>query len=309
MEITEQINSNECGICVINSFIKHYYKIDKKLELLNDANLKTDGLSLFDFEKLCLKNGLEAASYEIKWNEFETYESNKYFSLLLREKEGCHYVVALKKGKEIKIFDSCHGEEKAKIEEIKEKFAGVLIEIEKTSFKIEKNQINAKKLLKRINFKFFSISLIIRITLMAFLIIENKYFQIIIDKIIPGKEIDVLCSISFIFILIGVFSVLEKYIFAILGNKEVLRLFLFYSDLFFEKLKLKNNSFFEKISKNNLFYVRGAIFRIASFITVDVNTFIVDILTLMSCSIVVMIYQPWSAFLIIACISFNSLLY
>jgi ABC-type bacteriocin/lantibiotic exporter with double-glycine peptidase domain len=29
----------------------------------------------------------------------------------------------------------------------------------------------------------------------------------------------------------------------------------------------------------------------------------------MSCSIVVMIYQPWSAFLIIACISFNSLLY
>ena len=53
MKITKQDNTSECGICVINSFIKYYFNKDIKNELLNTANITHNGLSILEFEKIC----------------------------------------------------------------------------------------------------------------------------------------------------------------------------------------------------------------------------------------------------------------
>lgn len=64
MEITRQNSPNECGVCVINSFVKHFYKTSNKFHILNSANITENGLSIFDFENLAQKFGLFVESYE-----------------------------------------------------------------------------------------------------------------------------------------------------------------------------------------------------------------------------------------------------
>ena len=67
MHITKQTNHNECGICVLTSLTKFFHKnnIDK-ISVLNQANVKEQGLSLFDFEILAQKLGINTDTYEME---------------------------------------------------------------------------------------------------------------------------------------------------------------------------------------------------------------------------------------------------
>jgi ABC-type bacteriocin/lantibiotic exporter with double-glycine peptidase domain len=65
MDIVKQTNPNECGVCVICSFIKHFYHHFDKLNVLDHANLTSDGLSVFDLEVLGQKYGLFLETYQL----------------------------------------------------------------------------------------------------------------------------------------------------------------------------------------------------------------------------------------------------
>lgn len=74
MEYTQQNNTNECAICVINSFFNHFYKKDIKQELLQNAKMCQFGMSIYDFEVLCGKYGMSCDSYSLTNDEFENLE-------------------------------------------------------------------------------------------------------------------------------------------------------------------------------------------------------------------------------------------
>jgi ABC-type bacteriocin/lantibiotic exporter with double-glycine peptidase domain len=67
MTITKQTNKNECGICVLTSLTKFFYKnkIDK-IDILNKSNVNENGLSLFDFEVLAQKLGINTETYNLE---------------------------------------------------------------------------------------------------------------------------------------------------------------------------------------------------------------------------------------------------
>lgn len=65
MDIYKQKNLNECGVCVLSSLVEHFYHYKCRDEIMNDANLDEDGLSLFDFELLAQKYGIFAETYEM----------------------------------------------------------------------------------------------------------------------------------------------------------------------------------------------------------------------------------------------------
>jgi ABC-type bacteriocin/lantibiotic exporter with double-glycine peptidase domain len=66
MEITKQTNSNECGICAITSLVKHFYTYADKNQILNQANLTENGLSIFNFELLAQRFGLLVDTYQME---------------------------------------------------------------------------------------------------------------------------------------------------------------------------------------------------------------------------------------------------
>ena len=94
MKITKQDNTSECGICVINSFIKYYFNKDIKNELLNTANITHNGLSILEFEKICNQFNLIANSYEATIDELFTHKMDKYFCLLIDNK-GCNTIAII----------------------------------------------------------------------------------------------------------------------------------------------------------------------------------------------------------------------
>jgi ABC-type bacteriocin/lantibiotic exporter with double-glycine peptidase domain len=65
MEITNQTNFNECGVCVITSLVKHFYHKADKQSVLNDAKITDSGISIFDFEYLAQQHGIFVETYQL----------------------------------------------------------------------------------------------------------------------------------------------------------------------------------------------------------------------------------------------------
>jgi ABC-type bacteriocin/lantibiotic exporter with double-glycine peptidase domain len=98
-----QTNFNECGVCAISSYVEHFYNKNKKTEILDEANITRNGLSLYDFEILASKFGLDCHSYELQCEELYSNKISKYFVALLKNESGLHYVICSLKDKSFHI--------------------------------------------------------------------------------------------------------------------------------------------------------------------------------------------------------------
>jgi len=67
IDIVNQTNEQECGVCVLTSLHNYYYKhnIIEKQQILDESKINIDGMSIFDFEVCANKLGLQCESYEI----------------------------------------------------------------------------------------------------------------------------------------------------------------------------------------------------------------------------------------------------
>ena len=68
IQIVNQINEQECGVCALTSLHNYYYKEDqlKKEQVLDKSQIDNTGMAIIDFEVLGNKLGLECESYEIQ---------------------------------------------------------------------------------------------------------------------------------------------------------------------------------------------------------------------------------------------------
>jgi ABC-type bacteriocin/lantibiotic exporter with double-glycine peptidase domain len=65
MRITKQSNPNECGVCVINSLVEHFYHKSIKLDILHNAKITSEGLSIFNFECLAQQYGIFVETFQL----------------------------------------------------------------------------------------------------------------------------------------------------------------------------------------------------------------------------------------------------
>jgi ATP-binding cassette subfamily B protein len=135
MNVVKQINSNECGICALASVYEHYYGIDIKTKLLEEANVKEAGLSLYDFEKLAINHGIFCETYKLDNKEFVELKPKEYFVALMRNGDSYHYVVVKKNKDAIHVYDSAQGKYKTNTEDFLKNFSGIIILISPTSIK------------------------------------------------------------------------------------------------------------------------------------------------------------------------------
>lgn len=144
MIITYQNHENHCGICVINSLIKHYFKTSDFNEILTNANINSNGLNIFEFESLCLKYGILAETYETNIIELEKLNINNYFVLVIYNNNNNHFVIAKKIKNGIKIYDSAKGKYVLDYQQLSKIFANIFIKISKIKSK-QPTRLNSKK--------------------------------------------------------------------------------------------------------------------------------------------------------------------
>ena len=208
MTITYQNHENHCGICVINSLIQHYFKQNNFNQLLSDANIVSNGLSIYDFESLCLKYGIIAESYETNCQELEQLQTKDYFVLMIERNNDNHYVIAKKVSNGVKIFDSANGEYILSYEQLAKVFCNIFIKISKAKLTKEIN-LNQKQWINSLNFKYILLVVLMQILIAGLSISFGLLINYVLDLCVISGNIKNLLIISLSF---GVISLL-KYLF------------------------------------------------------------------------------------------------
>lgn len=150
INITQQTNKYECGVCVLTSLYNYYYhsKQISKQQILDKASINENGLTIFDFEILANKFNLETDSYEINWTEFENLKVYYPFVCLIKSKfENNHYVIVVKNKKHIFVYDSCYFKpKKYSYANFRRVFCNVLIFIKKQQKLVKKIKVFQKNI-------------------------------------------------------------------------------------------------------------------------------------------------------------------
>jgi ABC-type bacteriocin/lantibiotic exporter with double-glycine peptidase domain len=151
MRVTKQSNPNECGICAINSLVEHFYHKDIKLEIMHNACITPEGLSIFNFECLAQQYGIFIETFQLSWNEFIALRHKEYMVCPIRRSNGLHYVIIKKSKDKITVYDSIEGEHQMSFQEFAKSFSDIIMMVSKNSYTININRLNKVDLLHNLN--------------------------------------------------------------------------------------------------------------------------------------------------------------
>jgi len=297
IEITNQTNEQECGVCVITSLHNYYYPHDlmQKESVLETSHITKDGLSIFDFEVLAKQNKLNAETYQLTWDEFCQLKINNYFVLLLQTNNGGnHYVIAKKKRKTIEIFDSTSCSAKQyKYEEIKPLFIGILILINKDKNGEYSKNMNTHKSLLLINIKQILLSITLYSIIFLLAVVSASYLNWLIDLVIAKKSITNLITVAFIFLLVYVLNDLVTYIITLYSSNYLKDNLILLTSKVVNRLANKNPSFLNKVDKTWIYKIDECVYHIANYCVTEINKFITNIIFIIVCICIVGIINPW----------------
>lgn len=275
MRVTQQLNNNECGACVINSLINHFYHNENYHEVLDYCSINQLGLNLFEFENACLHFGINATSYQLSFNEFINLEINDYFVLLINKKEGNHFVIAMKNKDNIVIYDSAIGKYDLTYEELGKTFGGILIKVRK----LKKVKINLKEKIDwfSLNPSWLIISVCIQMLIAGITVAFGLFMNSIIDLTINTQALKTLIFICFTFLIIGLMKNIGNYIYSWLIIKVSYDTYLTYKNKLLKRLFNKKKSFINKVDQNYFYLLNDAIYAIGYFELNNIPNLISDI--------------------------------
>ena len=287
MNITKQITENECGICVINSFIDHFYKYSDKNRLLSEANITQNGINIIEFENICLNNGLLADTYEATIEDIRQLKSNSYFVIMINSNNCNHYVIAKKYENFIKIFDSDKGIYNLTYSELENIFLCVLIIVTKANIK-QKLKIKSNKWWENIDIKYLFLMFTLNLLVTGLSICLGLFMNNILSLCIDNENIKNLVIICFSFFLIHLLKELINIISNKLCNKKISFNYAFIKNKLLQNLLIKKQTFINKINPNYFCILNDAIYStciynlqlLANLIT---DIFIVVLTTILLC--------------------------
>jgi len=291
MTITYQNHENHCGICVINSLVQHYFKQNNFNQLLSDANIVSNGLSIYDFESLCLKYGIIAESYETNCQELEQLQTKDYFVLMIERNNDNHYVIAKKVSNGVKIFDSANGEYILSYEQLAKVFCNIFIKISKAKLTKEIN-LNQKQWINSLNVKYILLVALMQILIAGLSISFGLFINYVLDLCVISDNIKNLLIISLSFAVISLLKYLFNYLLTLYNSHYLKEEYYFYKDKVFKHLFNKKSNFFQKIYKSNFFMLNTAIITMCQFNLTVVPNLIANCLIVIVCLLILIINNP-----------------
>ena len=292
MQITKQTNPNECGICVINSLILHYYKHSDKNKIFSEAVVTDKGLSIYEFETLCLNNGLQPSSYQLSYEEFKQLDTgNKFFVLLLNKENSNHYVIAQKTKNGVYVYDSSSGEYELTYPKLEKIFLNIYIQIDK--LKSVQVKFDKKRNWSNLNIKYLLLNILFELIIGGLAIAFGLFLNVVLDLCSAQFEVKTLVVICFMFFLISVLKSLTSYLFNYFVNKTVLGTYKVLKNKTIQKLLNKKEDLFYKVDPNYFYLLNDALYQICNFNITEYSTLIANIVVATICLIIAAVYNPY----------------
>lgn len=308
IQIVNQINEQECGVCALTSLHNYYYKEDqlKKEQVLDKSQIDNTGMAIIDFEVLGNKLGLECESYEIQWAEFLNLHINNYFVLLLSTASTSnHYVVAKKIKRGIEIFDSCSSEKKIlSFDKIKTMFTGIIILVNKQPGKLFDKTFGKASTLLLFDAKFVIFNLLLSLLILLTSIGCASFLNWIIDLAISKSSINNLLTISFTFLLVYFLNDLMSYISGLYTSSQSRNYLVLFTNKILSCIGNKKSDFLFKVDQNWIYKIDECIYNLATFCVVEVNKFITNIIFSIICICIIGSINYW---LLIFCVLFGGI--
>ena len=292
MQITKQTNSNECGMCVVNSLIQHYYKHSDKNKIVSDAVVTDKGLSIYGFETLCLNNGLEPLSYQLSFDEFKQLDTGKKFFVLLINKENSnHYVIARKTSKGVYVYDSAYGEYPLTYNQLEKVFLNIYIEVNK--LKSVQIKFDKKNNWSNLNVKYLMINILFELLIGGLSIVFGLFLDVVLNLCSASVDVKTLIIICFSFLLISILKSVFNHVFTWYVNKSIFGTYKVLKNKMIQKLMNKKENLFYKVDQTYFYLLNDALYHICGFNIIEYSNLISAIVVALICLIIAAIYNPY----------------
>ena len=299
-----QTDEKDCGLIVLTSFFKKYYKKKLNINILKSkASYSENGISVFSLTNLGEKIGLSLEALQGDFSSFLSLNIDREIIALILDNNYYHYVIIENKDEEyVYLLDPAKGKIKLKLNDFKDKYLNIIITVNKNGNIDEKYLMHEKLDLFSNN-----ISPIILILIMSFLgqilLFGSTYFiKYILDEIITKNNNEKTLSIFLFFGWVFLLRIINNYLNSLLEQKLSRKFQYDLLNLFFKKTIHGKSLSLQKINKSDYLQRLNSIGEISLYYTNVINILFTNSISLLITSICLGIIN-WKLYILILAIS------
>ena len=299
-----QTDEKDCGLIVLTSFFKKYYKKKLNINILKSkVNYSENGISIFSLTNLGEKIGLTLEALQGDFSSFLSLNIDKEIIALMLDNNYYHYVIIENKDEEyVYLLDPAKGKIKLKLNDFKNKYLNIIITVNKNG-NIDKKYLMHEKLDLFSNNIWPIILMLIMSFLGQILLFGSTYFiKYILDEIIAKNNNEKTLSIFLFFGWVFLLRIINNYLNSLLEQKLSRKFQYDLLNLFFKKTIHGKSLSLQKINKSNYIQRLNSIGEISLYYTNVINILFTNSISLLITSICLGIIN-WKLYILILGIS------
>ena len=299
-----QTDEKDCGLIVLTSFFKKYYKKKLNINILKSkVNYSENGISIFSLTNLGEKIGLTLEALQGDFSSFLSLNIDKEIIALMLDNNYYHYVIIENKDEEyVYLLDPAKGKIKLKLNDFKDKYLNIIITVNKNG-NIDEKYLMHEKLDLFSNNIWPIILMLIMSFLGQILLFGSTYFiKYILDEIIAKNNNEKTLSIFLFFGWVFLLRIINNYLNSLLEQKLSRKFQYDLLNLFFKKTIHGKSLSLQKINKSDYIQRLNSIGEISLYYTNVINILFTNSISLLITSICLGIIN-WKLYILILAIS------
>lgn len=299
-----QTDEKDCGLIVLTSFFKKYYRKKLNINILKSkVNYSENGINIFSLTNLGEKIGLTLEALQGDFSSFLSLNIDEEIIALILDNNYYHYVIIENKDEEyVYLLDPAKGKIKLKLNDFKNKYLNIIITVNKNGNIDEKYLIHEK--LDLFSNNIWSIILMLIMSFLGqILLFGSTYFiKYILDEIIAKNNNEKTLSIFLFFGWVFLLRIINNYLNSLLEQKLSRKFQYDLLNLFFKKTIHGKSLSLQKINKSDYIQRLNSIGEISLYYTNVINILFTNSISLLITSICLGIIN-WKLYILILGIS------
>lgn len=299
-----QTDEKDCGLIVLTSFFKKYYKKKLNINILKSkASYSENGISVFSLTNLGEKIGLTLEALQGDFSSFLSLNIDEEIIALILDNNYYHYVIIENKDEEyVYLLDPAKGKIKLKLNDFKNKYLNIIITVNKNGNIDEKYLMHEKLDLFSNNILPIILMLIMSFLGQILLFGSTYFIKYILDEIIAKNNNEKTLSIFLFFGWVFLLRIINNYLNSLLEQKLSRKFQYDLLNLFFKKTIHGKSLSLQKINKSDYIQRLNSIGEISLYYTNVINILFTNSISLLITSICLGIIN-WKLYILILGIS------